>query len=694
MKHTCIMLLLLALSATATEAETLSKDDIGVNDSILLNEIQVTGVTGAQRLKDAAQPFTVIKAEDLHQRGATNIIEAISSQPGIAQVTTGSSISKPVIRGLGYNRVVVVADGIRQEEQQWGDEHGVQIDGNNIWQVEVLKGPATLRYGSDAMAGVVIMHPQPLMTDNEIKASVGTEYHTNNGLWNSTVNLRGNQGMFVWDLRYSDKRAHAYKNRYDGYVPGTQFAEQAISTMLGLRRTHGHNLLRFSYLHFKPSIAEGERDATTGELEWPEGISKKTYSETVPYQKVNHLKIVSDNKQKIGIGDVRLLVGYQQNYRKEFEEMDEAGLKLRLHTINYDAGYNITDIENWTCIGGVSGMWQQSKNEGDEYLVPDYRLFDIGAYLAATHRMGAFNINAGMRFDHRHLGTTELEEDGSLRFNEMHRNFSAFSGTLGAVWNITDRLDLRFNVSKGFRAPNVNELTSNGVHEGSARYEIGDNNLKAEHSLQFDLGLDYTNELLSLQVALFANSIDNYIYLRKLPGIITEGKETYQYQQGDAQLFGAEVSVDIHPVEQLHILNTFGIVDARQKHVSSEEKYLPRTPEPRWNLDVRYTLPKGFHIRGNMEQHFRQNHYYAAYDTETATPAYTLINLGAGWTWKQKDTERLRIDIMANNLFDCTYQNHLSRLKYTDFNNVTGRQGIYAMGRDIMMKVTIPINIR
>ena len=197
-----------------------------------LSELTVTGVTGDTKLKHATAPVSIVTPQVLRATASTNIIDAIAHQPGVSQLTTGGSLSKPIIRGLGYNRVVVISEGVRQEGQQWGDEHGVEVDGNSVGSVEILKGPASLMYGSDAMSGVVILHPQPTLAEGEMTANVSSEYQTNNGLFRYSLQMAGNQKGFVWDVSYSDKMAHAYKNKYDGYVPGSQFRERAGRLML------------------------------------------------------------------------------------------------------------------------------------------------------------------------------------------------------------------------------------------------------------------------------------------------------------------------------------------------------------------------------------------------------------------------------------------------------------------------------
>ena len=221
MNKTIILLSMLCLCGHMAAQEQHHADDSTdvFFRHLQLNELVVTGVTGDTKLKHSTAPISLVRPQELRATSATNIIDAIAHQPGMAQLTTGSGIAKPIIRGLGYNRVVVMSDGVRQEGQQWGDEHGVEVDGNGIHSVEILKGPASLMYGSDAMAGVVILHAQPVMALGTMRASAATEYQTNNGLFGYTLSMAGNQQGLVWDGRFSQKMAHAYKNKYDGYVP-------------------------------------------------------------------------------------------------------------------------------------------------------------------------------------------------------------------------------------------------------------------------------------------------------------------------------------------------------------------------------------------------------------------------------------------------------------------------------------------
>ena len=650
-----------------------------------LNELVVTGVTGDTKLKNSSFPITIVSGKEIRSTASTNIIDAIAQQPGVSQITTGSGISKPIIRGLGYNRIITMSEGVRQEGQQWGDEHGIEVDANNVNSVEILKGPASLMYGSDAMAGVVILHSAHILPENEMRANVSTEYQTNNGLFAYSLNFAGNKGGFVWDGRFSSKMAHAYKNKYDGYVPGSQFRERAGRLMVGLNKQWGYSHLIWTAIHQTPSIIEGERDEETGELVGSSD-NVKTYGKALPFQQIKHYKAVWDNSFNLSKGWLKAIVAYQQNRRQEFEESeDECELYFRLHTVTYDLRYLSQEFNGWKMAGGLNGMWQQSQNLGEETLIPAYRLFDIGGYATVSKQIERLTLNGGLRYDHRHVSW-----DNST-------NFSGLTGSVGAVWNVTDHTNIRLNIARGFRAPNMSELGSDGVHEGTLRYEIGNPDLKAEYSWQADLGLDFTSQYVSAQVALFANRIQNYIFAKRINQVKEEGYMTYAYTQGDARLLGFEAGFDFHPIHCIHFENTFSYVDARQLNADEATKYLPMTPAPRWTSEVKVELSHDGQLLNNsyialgLEAYLKQNHYYKADNTETETPGYALLRLSAGADLTIHKKKIAEIYITADNLLNKAYQNHLSRLKYADLNHVTGRQGVYNMGRNITFKVVVPI---
>lgn len=709
MKKYIIMVLLTGVSLMAGaqhvhEHSACDEDSINPMKDAILSEVTVTGLTGTERLKDSPIAFAVISPKKLHQSFGTNLIDAITFEPGVSQISTGVGISKPVIRGLGYNRVVVVDQGIRQEGQQWGDEHGLEVDALGVHSIELLKGPASLMYGSDAIAGVMILHPEPAQMDGTVQVRVGGEYQTNNGLWNYHAGTSGNINGLLWNWHFSEKAAHCYKNNHDGYVPGTWLSERDVTGMLGIKKQWGQSLLRFSHVDFMPGIAKGERepseDITTsneennGPLVWEEGNSPKSYSRQLPSQRVLHTKVISNNSFSIGQSTLKAVIGYQQNFRREYEEtFDEAELAIRLHTANYDIKCILPLNNEWRIATGINGMWQQNRNEAEEVLIPEYNLFDFGYYATAQKQMGRMHISGGARIDNRHLNTTMMEEDGVEHFPHLAKDFMGFSASLGMVYNINDYMNLRLNAARGFRAPTVSELCSNGVHEGSVQYELGNASLHAEQSTQIDLGMDYTSHYVSIGASLFCNWIGNYIFLSRL-AYETDGYRTYQYRQVDARLMGGELSVDVHPVNALHIGNTFSYVRGIQPNQSAEAHNLPMMPAPRWSANVRYDFPDFAHghcrrsyLSMGMDYNFRQNNFYAVDNTETATPSYVLLNIAAGIDLHIFGHHCIELMFCGQNLLNTVYQSHLSRLKYTDGG------GIYAMGRNLCFKVNVPIDV-
>lgn len=665
-------------------SETANMDFSLVESDAQINEVIVTGLTGASLMKYSPTPISIVGNAQLRASASTNIIDALSTQPGISQITTGGGISKPVIRGLGFNRVVVVNDGIRQEGNQWGGEHGIEIDPQSISSVEILKGPASLMYGSDAMAGVLIFHDETLPATGKMLANVFTEYQTNNGLFDYSVNFKGNNNGIIWSGRWSDKMAHAYKNRYDQYVIGSQFRERAAQGLIGLNRQWGYSHLTLSYYHLTPGIVDGER-----------GYSH-SYGKSLPLQQVHHYKAVSNNTFFVGNGTFDVILGYQQNRRQEFEESkNKPGLDFMLHSANYDVKYKLPVNESLKLAFGVGGMWQRSLNKGTEYLIPAYQLFDIGAFGTMTYNVGKFTLSGGMRFDNRHLHSFALEN----MFSRFSRNFSSITGSLGAVYSVNDQTSVRINVARGFRAPNLGELASNGVHEGTVEYELGNPGLDPEYSWQGDIGLDYTSSIVSLQLSLFANFIDNYIFSEKLDGVKTDGYDTYKYIQGNARLLGGEANIDFHPTDRIHFENAFSYVNSVQLHQPSKSKYLPYTPAPRLTSDIRYDFIRDGRIMNNfyaelqIECDMKQSHFYAVNGTETATPSYTLFNASAGTDIKFHGRKAVSLFLSCNNIFDRAYQSHLSRLKYLDDNPVNGKRGIFNMGRNIIVKITIPLEM-
>lgn len=723
------------LIVETVDLNTASTKDFAMEETVAeLHEIVVTGLSRSEDKNRIPAPITSIGPAQLMQSASSNIIDALARQPGVSQVTTGSGISKPVIRGLGYNRVVVVNDGIRQEGQQWGDEHGIEIDEFAVNKVEILKGPASLTYGSDAIAGVINMLSAPTLPEGTMTGSVLANYQTNNGLFGYSANLAGNRKGLIWDVRYSNKRAHAYKNKYDGYVYNSGFRENTISGIIGLNKSWGYSHLHFSAYHLTPAIVEGERDSATGQFLKPVAIDAvtegavvatdkdfKSYDAATPYQQVSHYKAVLNNSFVVGNGSLKATLGIQQNRRQEYADVlnpDGYGLYFLLNTVNYDVRYILPEKNNFNISVGANGMQQASQNKGSEFLIPDYNLFDIGVFGIVKKTMGRLDVSGGLRYDSRSEEAEDLylDADGNKtgesapgatqRFNAFHSTFTGVSGSLGATYQFSEEVFTKFNVARGYRAPNIAELASNGEHEGTLQYIRGVSALKPENSMQADVALGFNFEHVTAEVDLFSNHISNYIFLRKLESTaggdsLTDGLSTFTYASGDATLSGGEFIIDIHPhpLDWLHFENSFSYVSAVQKNQPDSTKYLPFTPAPKITSELKATTKKlgtlfsNAYIRAGVDYYFRQDRVYSAYETETPTSAYALFHAGAGADVNVKKKTLFSFYINVDNLADVAYQSHLSRLKYAPVNNLTGRAGVFNMGRNISFKIVVPFDL-
>ena len=674
-----IVVLCMAPSSLLGQTDPHAEGHLG--DTLSINEAVVTGLTGPTRLRESPVPFSYISGKSIRSQASTNIVSAIAKYPGVSQISTGPGISKPVVRGLGYNRVVVISDGIRQEGQQWGDEHGLELDGNGVGSVEILKGPASLMYGSDALAGVVLFKSAPELAPGTILSELSTEYQSASGLVGCSLSFEGNKDGFVWSGRVSDRGAHSYSNPVDGFVPNSQFRERAASLMGGFHRRWGSAHVRLTYFHQTPSIPEMGVET--------EG-SRYSYSHGTPFQGIHHYRAIIDDHFYVGEGSLTFHLAYQQNRRQEFEEEDEAELDMKLSSVNWDLRYNLPQISSFKVVAGASGMLQRSRNMGEEALVPDYGMTDAGAFVTASGTFGKWNFSGGLRVDRRSLDSKETGE----RFTSLRRGFNALSGSIGGVWHPVQGLDVRLNLARGFRAPSINELCSNGEHEGTYRYEKGSSSLKSEYSLQGDLGVDYTGKCLSVSLSPFVNRIDNYIYIAPSGYCSDEGIPVYDYVQGDARLLGGEATVDIHPVKSLHLGNSFSFVDSRKLGKKGDERWLPFTPAPRWTSEVMYefgSIGRGLanaEATVRMECFLSQNHVA---EGEFKTPSYTLFGVSVGTDLLIKGKKLASISLFADNLFNRAYQSHLNRLRYAGFNEATGKEGFFDPGRNIGVKVVIPL---
>ncbi len=659
-------------------------------------EIVITGTPFSSKNKTNSLAVISVNRDALGKTGANNLVDAMAKLPGVSQVTTGGAISKPIIRGLGANRVLMMVDGAREEGQQWGDEHGIQIDQFGAARVEVLKGPASLLYGSDALGGVINVIDDLVPASGEVKGNFSTNYNTNNGLTASSFMMQGNDNGFVYRGRVSYKNAHGFSYG-DKVVPNSGFNELNTSAMLGLNKTWGYTHLSVSRFSTNIGLVEEGPDANgdyineDGEIVSNKDARKRTVH--LPFQNINHYRAALNSNILLNGGQLKSTFAFQRNIRKEFEDdFSEAALNLGLNSYTYDVKYSFPNSGKWEPTIGVQGMYQTNKNSGHEFLVPDYNGSNIGAfaYLKRNFEKGA--INAGIRYDYKKVEGKELiEEHGNhshLIFDAFDNSFSNLSGSLGFAFDLAENLNLKGNVGSGFRAPNIAELGSNGSHHGTFRYEVGNSALKQENSLQFDLSLEYDAKNVTLGLNAYSNKIYNYIYLANLNGETITVRDhhghsavqlVYRYLQTDANLVGGEASIDFHLVKALHFENTFAYVKGTNKASNSP---LPFIPAASLNNEIVFEPNiKGLNdsfLKVGLTNVFKQNRIDAF---ETETDGYTLLDAGIGTSFKTRKGN-LNVWITGQNLTNKLYYNHLSRYKLA---------GIYSQGRNVSFGMSVPL---
>jgi iron complex outermembrane receptor protein len=718
-------------------------------DTHQLDQVVVTAVTGATRIKRTPVAIAIVTRREMNRHTSTNIIDAVlKSVPGISALTTGPNISKPLIRGLGYTRVLTLYDGLRQEGQQWGDEHGIEIDQYGISRAEIVKGPASLMYGSDAIAGVVNLIPGiPAAENQKIHGDALTEYQSNNGMIGASLSLQQRGPNFFWAARTSLKSAGNYRNAIDGRVYNTGFNEVNGSLMIGWGKKV-QNIVQANLYSNLQEIPDGSRDSASRHFTYQvheanlDDIRNRPF---VPgdalftrriaplHQDIRHFRLYHKGNYMIGSGTLTTLFGFQQNNRSEFNHPtvpQQPGLDVRLNTWNYELKYNFHEVAGLQFSSGLNGMYQNNSNRNaTDFPIPDYRLFDIGGYLVVKKEIDNMVFTGGFRADLRSVDwenfyTRTIRANGftrqatvpdtagaTLTYPAYKRRFTGISGSIGMVYNLSPATTIKANLARGYRCPSITEIGSNGLDPGARIYYIGNRDFEPEFNWQGDIGLFLNYPDADFSMELFSNRISNYIFLQKLfdangrPVEIVPGNFTYQYRQGSADLYGVEASWDLHPrtlhwfsaQQSLAFINGLNTDPQTLKTLGNEARYLPLIPPFKTNSRIRATFlsgirkqEKGF-LQLELETAATQNRFYAVDNTESATKGYMLLNFGAAVNLYNRDNKNTcTLNFSVNNIFDVAYQSHQNRLKYFEYYQVgNGPSGIYNMGRNIAVKFLV-----
>ena len=621
------------------------------------------------------QSQNVMKVEhesmkSLQQKGTSTLIEGLATIPGVSQVSTGTSIGKPVIRGLSGNRVLVYSQGVRMENQQFGDEHGLGLNDAGVESVEVIKGPASLLYGSDALGGVLYFNPEKFAKANTFQGDFSQKLFSNTLGSNTSLGLKTSTENWKYLVRGSYNLHSDYKISDENRVTNTRYNEQDFKAGIGFSNARFFSVLRYNFNKLDLGIPEN-------------GIAEQTsnYNTEYPKQGVfNHLLSLNSTvflkNSKLDID-----LGYISNDRSEFVENAIANLHMKLKTMNYDLKYHLPKIGNVESIFGIQGMHQTNLNSGLEFLIPDAATNDFGVFGTANYEWKSNIFQAGIRFDNRNISSESHGISGNEgSFEAINKTFNSINASLGYKTNLAEKLTLRLNFASGFRAPNLAELTSNGVHEGTNRYEIGNSALKTEQNVQSDLNLEYKNSHFEFFVNGFYNHINNYIYTNP-SGLVIDGNDVFNYIQDNAKLYGGEIGLHFHPhpLDWLHFESSFETVTGKKQNGD----FLPLIPANNWNntlraeFNIKKWLKNGF-ATFNVSETFNQTNVSGF---ETKSSGYTLINFGIGGDIKFGKTA-FNVNLNGNNLLNKNYIAHLSRLK-TD--------GIPNIGRNIILGINFNI---
>jgi len=621
------------------------------------------------------QSQNVMKVEhqsvkSLQQKGVATLIEGLSTIPGISQISTGTSIGKPVIRGLSGNRVLVYSQGVRMENQQFGEEHGLGLSDAGVESVEVIKGPASLLYGSDALGGVLYFNPEKFANSNTSVLNFNSKYFSNTKGTNSSLGYKLSGEELKFSARVSNNK-HADYKIYDGNrVTNTRFEELDFKTGLGFSNSLFSTIFRYNYNNLDLGIPEN-------------GIAEQSTSKhpEFPKQGVTNHVLSLNNNIYLKNSKIEADLGFINNNRSEFEDSDVAILQMNLKTFNYNFKYKLPKINKIESIFGVQGMNQTNENFGQEFLIPNATTIDFGVFGTLNYEWNKSVIQAGIRFDNRKINSETHGVQGEEGyFMALDKKFDSFNASLGFKTNLKENVVLRLNLASGFRAPNLAELTSNGVHEGSNRYEIGNAELKNEQNFQADLNLEYKNPHFELFINGFYNHINNYIFISP-NGTVIDTNNVFDYLQANAALFGGEAGIHFHPhpLDWVHITSSFESVTGKKANGDN----LPLIPANKWNTVLKAefnskNILKESYASLNVEYTLKQNQ---PSQFETKSKDILLLNLGLGGKIIfGKST--FDISLNANNLLNKNYISHLSRLK-TD--------GIPNIGRNIVFGINFSI---
>lgn len=634
--------------------------------------IVVTGGYSSTQHENAVK-IDIIRLDPKTLKSSPNFMESLTKATGVDMISKGSGISKPVIRGLSMNDILVLNNGVRYENYQYSSHHPLGIDEFGIESVEIIKGPASLLYGSDAIGGVINFIKEKPAPVNSLEGDYNLGLYSNTLGTTNNMGIKGTSGKFFGGVRAGFKYNADFLQGGGDFAPNSRFSEYSVKTNGGYTGRTG--TFRLFYDYNRQNLGLVEEEAL-------ERISERGYKCDIFYQQLNTHLLSSQNKLFFGRTKFDLNTSYQNTELIHFGEENEYEIQMKLATVSYEAKAYLPSDKASEYIVGFQGLNQINTNINDRetILLPNASTNSQSLYsLVQKTFFHKLKSQAGIRYDLKQIGTVAVGTPESNGYREaLNKSYGSFSGSLGATYSFSGKLLLRGNVASAYRTPNLAELTSNGPHE--TRYEVGDNTLNPEKSVEYDMSLHYHSDNLTLDLAGFLNGIKDYIFISPTGEQSENGLPIYRYMQQNSHLYGGEAGAHFHPksIEWLHIETTYSTVTGKQ----SNGDYLPFIPAGKLNFNLMIEKEKLASLRNlfaslNMSKVFAQDN--PAPD-ETSTGGYLLTDISAGGAFLLF-TRPVTLTVSATNLFDVKYSDHLSTLKEV---------GLFNPGRNITLVLRVP----
>ena len=643
----------------------------------VMQEVIVTGLKETQR-SETAMDISEMTTADMRRLASFNISDALTRIPGISQLSTGLAISKPVVRGLYGNRILVLLSGLRFDNQQWQDEHGMGLSDIGIDRVEVIKGPMAVLYGTDAVGAVINVIEEKRAQEGKIEVDFNTRFHSNTLGTLTDIGIKGARNNIWWRVRagvenhadYSDgNNTRVLNSRSDGYyLKGTFGAEG--------KNWSSENNYHFSYNDFGFILGD-IRQFMTEDARWTRKLNG-------PFHRVILNVISSRNRINLKNSILKIDGGFQSNSRAENEGGGQISLNMLLTSALYHLEWIKPVKDNLEFILSQNSSYENNTNYGARKLIPDAHIFqaNVSGYIKYHTKIITIETGAGVNADYIKTLLTPLVNTPDRDIHPFSRFRASANGLFGITINPTEGFNIKFNAATGLRAPNLAELSSNGLREGTYHFEIGDVNLKNEQNLNLDLCISQNAKWFGYSVSGYVNMFSKFIYLTPTSETIY-GFNIYRYRQQNAIFTGTDGEVYFTPQGALRGLQ----LDLEGSYIYSigrDGNYIPFTPAPKLSPSISYTRDltknvKGFFVKLGFDRVFAQNRIAPG---EIATPAYYLMNASIGSEVILKKC-RLILSITGLNLLNQAYYDHLSRLK--EF-------GLLNMGRDIAFNISIPLS--